>query len=140
MKKFYSKKQESSSGNSREIVGKKQLFPSIYRIITERTFLVSLISTILLVAIAIIGLNLYQNLEKKREIEKKREAIALEIRYWQGIANNYQGYRDAYFKLATLEYQLNNKAKANEYLQKAFELDPNFEAGKEFKKLLEKEN
>lgn len=138
LKKFYIKKQESKSGNTREILGKKQQSPKIYRIITEKAFLVSLILTIILVAVIITSFNFYQNLEKKREIEKKREKIVLEIKYWQGIANNYQGYRDAYFKLAILEYQLNNKAKTNEYLQKVFELDPNFEAGREFKKLLKK--
>ena len=53
----------------------------------------------------------------------------------QGIIKTYPNYRDGYFRLATLEYELGNRNKAKEYVQKALELDPNFEEGRRLERM-----
>ncbi|MCL5970930.1 MAG: tetratricopeptide repeat protein [Patescibacteria group bacterium] len=50
--------------------------------------------------------------------------------------SRYKDYRDGYFRLAILEYQLNDNAKAQEYLDKVMKLDPNFEEGRKFEQFL----
>lgn len=45
-------------------------------------------------------------------------------------------YRDGYLQLAFLYYQLYQKDLAEEYLQKALEIDPNYYFSNEFKRLL----
>ena len=45
-------------------------------------------------------------------------------------------YRDGYLQLAILEYKLRDYSKAQLYLGKALEIDPNFEKAKELGKAL----
>ena len=56
--------------------------------------------------------------------------------YWQGIVSKYKDYRDGYFQLAVLEYQLGNIQKAKLHLDEVLKLDPNFEKGRELGKVL----
>lgn len=66
--------------------------------------------------------------------EKKR--IEAEIVKWEKTLEEYPGYRDVHLRLAVLNWEINNKSKAKEHLQKAKELDPNFEMTKELEEIL----
>lgn len=122
---------------------KKSQFPSIPRTITElpefsflsaldRWVVVGFVSGILLMAVIITGVNLWQNSGALARIKQERARYVQEIAYWKRVVDKYQGYRDGYFKLALLTYQLGEKAQARSYLQKAMELDPNFQEGRAF--------
>ena len=46
------------------------------------------------------------------------------------------GYRDGYFSLALIYFQLGNIYQSSENIDKALEIDPNFERGKELRSYL----
>lgn len=58
--------------------------------------------------------------------EAQRSAIAESIQYWQEIIHMYPNYRDAYVSLGYNALQLNNVPLAQEYLNTAAVLDPNY--------------
>lgn len=75
----------------------------------------------------------------KRDIAwewREEKRIENKIAQWEEILEKYPGYRDAYLRLAVLNWQINNSEKAKEYLEKAKELDPNFETTKELEEIL----
>lgn len=115
---------------------KKDRFPRIYRIYTDKVFWVSMASSVLLILISYVVFMTYSKFNKLQELTKERGKIIFEISHWEKIATNYKDYRDAYFKLAVLEYQLGESEKSKNYLDKALELDPNFEKGRELEGLL----
>lgn len=120
----------------------KFIFPKNTRFITERfhnriVILVGLLSVVLLIMISFVGWDLYKNIQEKKRIEIERQQIISEIDFWQTVSKKYKGYRDAYFKLAVLEYKLGNDAKSQFYLSKTFALDPNFAKGRALEKSLE---
>jgi tetratricopeptide (TPR) repeat protein len=115
----------------------KQL-PSIPRFITEKLFsgrtlfflkyiFVGAISGALLIAITLQGVELRGNERQVEQVTQDREQVMHEIVYWKQIADTYSGYRDIYYRIATLQYKLGNKEESKKYLKKALELDPNFE-------------
>jgi len=55
---------------------------------------------------------------------------------WEKIIAEKPGYRDAYLQLAKLCYQIYEDEKAKKYLQKAIELDPNYEPTQELQKII----
>ncbi|MBI4096886.1 MAG: hypothetical protein HY428_00530 [Candidatus Levybacteria bacterium] len=127
------------------IVGlsKKSQFPSIFRTITElpgfsflpvlnRWAVVGFVSGILLMGIIITGVSLWQNNEALAKVKQERARYVQEVAFWKRVVDQYDGYRDGYFKLALLTYQLGEKTQARSYLQKAMELDPNFQEGRAF--------
>ena len=117
----------------------KNKFPRISRFITERTVYeraAIILSLILIIATGFIGYQLYINFQEKQKLDEEREKISREIEYWQGIIGKYKNFRDAYFMLSVLEYRLKNAEKAKDYLQRVFELDPNFEEGRKLEKVI----
>jgi len=58
------------------------------------------------------------------------------IEAWEKIVAERPDYRDGYLQLALLHYKLYENKKADEYLQKALELDPNFEPARELERIL----
>lgn len=122
---------------------KESKSPSIYRHNTEWAQLVtkvfleqsfwwlSVITLILLSAIVWVGFDFRNNYREKAQLEAKRVHIEKQVEYWQGVVKRYPDYRDGYFTLALLEYQLKNYEKVNAYLSKVFAIDPNFEPGRE---------
>lgn len=74
--------------------------------------------------------------KKVENLLKDPGMLQKEITDWEKIKNDLPGYRDAYLQLAKLHWQLYQNDLAKEYLNKALELDPNFEPAKEFKKIL----
>ena len=112
-------------------------FPNIIRIITEKYFLGFLVTFILVAMLLAVGMDLYKDIKEQQKVEKERKGITSKIKYWQGIANKYKDYRDAYFQLAVLEYRLKNFDRAKFYLYKSLSLDPNFEKGRTMEKILQ---
>ncbi len=114
---------------------KKSKSPRIYRIITDRILWVFVTSSALLVLVSYIGLNIYSRFNELQKLTKEREKIIIEINHWKKAAIDHKDYRDGYFKLAVLEYQLGESEKSKNSLKKALELDPNFEKGRELERL-----
>lgn len=110
-------------------------FPNISRIFP--VLLWSWVTFILFLIVILAGVDFYQNYKKNEELLIQREETLERINYWQGVVLKYKDYRDGYFQLAVLEYNLQNFEKAKAHLQKVFELDPNFEEGRELEKLLQ---
>ena len=113
-------------------------FPNIPRFITEKLFsgraffflkyiFVGAISGALLIAITLQGVELRGNARQAEQVAQDREQVMQEIVYWKQIADTYSGYRDIYYRIATLQYKLGNTTEAKVYLKKALDLDPNFE-------------
>jgi len=146
-------------GNS----GKKLQFPNIYRIITERGVLqklpkltlslslqpklkkylvictaigVFVVIVILTVGITIFGAKVYQNYQQIAKISLQRQQIQSKINFWQSIADKYDGFKDAYFQMAILDYNLGNFKKAKLENVKALTLDPNFNDAKNLEEVL----
>lgn len=144
-RKFYKKNKAVS--NVKKVNSKSKFeFPNISLIFPARS-LFSLskgkmllwiwLVLILFLALVLVGFDLYKNYQKNEELLVKREEIVKKIEYWQNVVLKYKDYRDGYFQLAVLEYKLQNFGKAKVYLQKVFELDPNFEEGRKLEKLLQ---
>jgi hypothetical protein len=114
---------------------KSYKFPNISRIIPENVFsrifgntvfLTAFCCGFVLMAIAIVGFNLNINLVKLNAVKQERSKIATQINYWKSFTDKYKGYRDGYYQLAVLEYQIGENRLALDYLGKTLEIDPNF--------------
>lgn len=80
----------------------------------------------------------YQNLNQTIQINNERQDLQGKANFWQAIINQYDGYKDAYFQKALLEYKLGQVDKAKQDNQKALLLDPNFTDAKKLEVLLSK--
>ena len=122
---------------------KKRLpeFPRIPRVITEdivsirtlfifKLLLISLVSAMLVMQIVREVAALPMNAAQAQTVQENRQKIAQEIAHWKKVAAQYTGYRDVYYRIAFLEYSQGNVGEAKTYLQKALEVDPNFDAGR----------
>ena len=74
-----------------------------------------------------------QAFEKAKEAPEK---LSGEISFWEEVVKEKPDYRDAYLRLAVLNYQLKKKEAAREYLRKVKEEDPNFPAIRELERML----
>ena len=136
--------------------GKKRQFPNIYRIITERLmfrllwrpklgklalFVLAsisvLISVVLVVGIVVFAVITYQNLNQAVQINNQRQDLQGKANFWQSISDKYDGYKDAYFQKALLEYKLGQIDKSKQDNLKALLLDPNFEDAKKLEMVLD---
>lgn len=130
-KKFYKKEQPKQP---------KKKLPINSRIITDIIksdhfiFLVGILCV--LAAVLVVSVDLYQNFKLQRQLTNEKIKILNDLVFWQNEAKRMPDYRDGYFKLALLNYQLKDYSKSQEYLNKTMFLDPNFEKGKELQKLL----
>jgi tetratricopeptide (TPR) repeat protein len=116
------------------------LFPRNLRFITEGKFterqsrnikvvLVSAASLFLLALIFLQSVTLWYNIREQQTLVLEREQLQNEAAYWEQIANKYQGYRDVYYRIASIQYKLGNYNESQKYVKKALELDPNFPQG-----------
>jgi hypothetical protein len=130
-KKFYKKELPRQS---------KKKLPINSRIITDKIksdhfiFLVGILCV--LAAILVVSVDLYQNFKVQRQLTNEKIKILNDLVFWQNETKRTPDYRDGYFKLAILNYQLKDYGKSQEYLNKTMLLDPNFEKGKELENLL----
>jgi tetratricopeptide (TPR) repeat protein len=116
----------------------KGFFPKISRFITERWFVCGFLCGVLVVCIVIVHNTIAVNAQKKHDLEIKRQKIQQQISFWQENIRKYPDYRDGYFQLALLEYQLGDIQSAQSYLNKVESLDPNFQEAYQLEKLLQK--
>lgn len=143
---------------------KTSQFPNIYRIITENilfqrvskagirllnqskhkkvlmyflSFVILVLIILLLVGSSILIIKLYQQVNLYSSITTKRQNLENKIIFWKSFTQKYDGYKDAYFQIAFLQYQLGNFEKARENNKKALLLDPGFEDAKNLQVLLE---
>lgn len=126
----------------------KLQFPKNFRFITERFkkskgeikkigkifVLVSLVSLIFFAAT-----DLTLSYHEKDEIENKRNALSSQVKYWEGLVEEEKGYRDGYFMLSALNYQLKDLVKSKNYLEKVLLIDPNFSPAIELQKVIDRE-
>lgn len=136
-------------------LGKNRQFPNIYRFITERlSFRLSwqpklskmvvlvlasisfLFSLVLVTGIAIFAVQTCQNLTQAVRISDQRQNLQGKANFWQSIIDKYDGYKDAYFQKALLEYNLGQIDKAKSDNEKALLLDPNFTDAKKLESIL----
>ena len=123
-------------------------FPRIFRFITEQKYFKKIkkhqwrlitagfVSAIILGAIVIVSADSYKNYRENKKLGKERENIENQIKFWELVNKKYPGYRDSYFQLALLEYQLKDFNKSREYLKEALRLDPNFKSGRKLESIL----
>lgn len=116
------------------------VFPSFIRSITEYSFsyktaqhikvgVISGLSLYLIGMIFIEAVALHHNLEHQKQLEAQRVSFEEELSYWESITSEYADYRDAYYRVASLQLRMGDAESARSYLQKALELDPNFTQG-----------
>ena len=126
---------------------KKLQFPRNYRGITEdKNFLYALkvfkkmtvvfIFTSLIVFILYIGVDLYKNFGKNQQIQAQRQKLTHEINLWQNFSEKYPNYKEVYFQIAVREYELGDFTKANQHLQKALFIDPNYTEALKLQRIL----
>ncbi|MEK9178832.1 MAG: hypothetical protein AAB801_03565, partial [Patescibacteria group bacterium] len=112
-------------------------FPSIYRAITDKENAPLIVLSIFLVlAIFMVGLDLNKNLEEKELRAKLYDSKVKEVRFWEENLSKYPQFKDAYFRLAILYYEVGDFEKSDSFLKKVFLLDPSFEEGKKLERLL----
>lgn len=130
----------------------KKQFPKNYRTITERLGKLKkqnskllqkikfeslvFLYAVTIVLILISTFNLFQNFQKQKEIDLQREKIQSEIKVWQGVTDKFTQYKEGYYQLGILEYELGDIEKAKFYISKSLYLDPNFDKAREFQKIL----
>jgi len=96
-----------------------------------------LISLVLVIGIAFFAVKTYQDLTQVAQINSQRQNLQGKANFWQAIIDKYDGYKDAYFQKAVLEYNLGQITKAKDDNQKALLLDPNFADAKKLETVLE---
>ena len=64
--------------------------------------------------------------------ENEPERMEKAYRYWLGVIQKRQDYRDAYIALAALSYQLGYTAETKNYVGKIQAIDPGFPMNQEF--------
>lgn len=112
-------------------------FPKNFRFITDniisryihkhrKRFLIGFTTLLILLAIATVSLDAYLNYKENKRFIQERARIGKEIKFWQSTVDRFPNYRDAYFELALLHYQLKDFGKARKYLGQTLKLDPNF--------------
>ena len=104
-----------------------------------KIFSITFISGFLLMVIILKGITLFTTIGELQAAKQQKQSLVQQQVYWEKIAVEHPGYRDAYFQLAILSYQLGEKVKATEYLDQTMLIDPNFAAGKEFQKELQEQ-
>lgn len=120
---------------------KKQVFPSIYRFITElpgvkhifrhKIAVFMLVCLVLIGAIGWSGYQLQQTIEKLNHARIQRLVTMKELAYWQKVVKEHKDYRDGYIKLSVLSYALGEKSLAKMYIAKAIQIDPYYRESQE---------
>ena len=91
---------------------------------------------VIIVAGIIVGFDLYKNISEQKELSIKANSLQSRLIFWQEQVKNRPDYRDGYFSMALISYQLKDFESSKNYLDKALSIDPNFEKGRELQKLL----
>lgn len=97
------------------------------------------VACILFVLVLFQAQNLWQHSQEKEKKDQGRAELLRQIAYWQEVVSKYKDYRDGYYNIALLAYRLGEDNRAEEYIQKALDLDPNFKQGKELEAIIKNE-
>lgn len=90
------------------------------------------VGTLVMVIIAV-GADSYGLYKDVLAQRTKRETVQKQIGKWERVVESYPDYRDGYYSLSLLYYQIKDKQKALYYLDRALEIDPNFVQGRNFR-------
>lgn len=103
----------------------------------EKVLLSAIIAAVVFLGMVIYaGVQVSVSLQAYRQAKGERDRVVYELSFWEQVLRIHPDYRDAYFKVALLRYQLGDPVSSKGYLQKAMEIDPNFEEGKKLKEML----
>ncbi len=120
-----------------------QKSPRNYRIIPENwnkdefTFFIG--AVFILGAILVVSLDLFSNLSEEKALADQKVNLVKQQNFWQNQVNKRANYRDAYYNLALVEFELRNIEGASDNLGKALSLDPNFKEGIELRRQIKGE-
>ncbi len=131
---------------SNPAVIKKLYFPSISRIIPvspsvflHEWFVVSGVSFVFLVMIISLSVQINGQITELAKKHAMRQSILNEMTYWESVVKQYPDYRDAYYQLALLQYQVDEVENARKSVSQALRLDPGFLPGRAFQEKLQNE-
>ena len=114
--------------------------PSNYRKIPDKfrtdDFVFILGILCIFIAIIVILASLYINIGEEKSLVSEKERVLVEKAFWENEIEKKPDYRDAYFSLALINFQLNDKDKSRENVQKTLEIDPNFQKARDLEELL----
>lgn len=114
-------------------------FPNISRFIPEKVnegYVFVIIIIFIFTSALVVGFDLYQNLSLERKLVRQGSEIQRKLIFWENEAKKHPNYRDAYFNLALINFQLKNFDSSKNYLKKALDIDPNFEKGRRLEEIL----
>jgi len=137
--KNINKKTSSKKGNKNKTHEHLQ-FPRNYRIIPEKIkrddFVFFIGVLIIMIAGLLVSLDLYSNLKEQKNLMVQKNHVLAQRGFWQSQVNSHPNFRDAYFNLALIDYQLKDFSEARLNLDKALTIDPNFEKGRQLEQIL----
>ena len=119
-------------------IRKKLHFPKNFRSITESHLLFVILTFVFIVCTIFIVVTIQGKVRALQVLEAKRNAIQAKIGYWKKVVVKDPGYRDAYFQLALLEYQLGDFQASQNYVDTVESIDPTFEKAYTLEKILER--
>ncbi|OGH47812.1 MAG: hypothetical protein A3A51_03850 [Candidatus Levybacteria bacterium RIFCSPLOWO2_01_FULL_39_10] len=88
-------------------------------------------------AILIISADIYTTIKDQKRVTNEKVRILNEISFWENEVKEKPNFRDAYFNLALLNYEIRKFDEARVYLNKVFSLDPDFEEGRRLEEIIE---
>lgn len=137
--KMTKKPANKSPKNYRTITEKLKVFGKknsklVFKLKTEGLVILYVIT---IFSILFLSFDLFANIQKTREITFQKEKIQAEISLWENVASKFKNSREAYYKLAVLNYELGDIDKAKFYLSKSLYIDPNFDKARDLKKILD---
>lgn len=137
-KKLTFNKKSSKEGERKE-EKQKNKFPSISRFIPEKPkenylFLAGFI--FIIICSLVVGFDLYQNFMLQKRLIGETAELQRKIVFWENETKEHPDFRDAYFNLALINYQLRNFESSKLNLEKALNIDPNFKKGRKFQEIL----
>ena len=101
--------------------------PKVNKFFKFTTIVLMILTVLILVfGISIFSINFNRYYQNYTIINSQRQAMQSQLNFWKSIADKYDGYKDAYFRMALLEYNLGDYKNAKINNQKALLLDPNF--------------
>ena len=115
-------------------------FKNIYRFFLKPAFLMNFLAGFIAVAIILTGMSVKTHHDELQKMRNSRDEVKKEYAYWKSVVSTHDGYRDGYFRLATLAYRLGITGEARIYAKKALVVDPMFLPAKTLNEKIGEEN
>ena len=101
--------------------------PKVNQFFKFTTIVLMILTVLILIfGISIFSLSFYRYYQNYTMISSQRQLMQSQINFWKSVSDKYDGYKDAYFRMALLEYSLGDIKTARMNNEKALLLDPNF--------------